>query len=719
MPKNIDKSEEGRIIQFKIHPRVFSALGSDLITSDIVAMLELVKNSYDAFAHIVRIRFVDKKGKGSIEIEDDGSGMSLDTIEKVWTTIATPHKDINRIAKKDGKERRVVGEKGLGRLSAARLGDNLEIITRSKGDKCWRIEADWGKIATFSNISDCGIKIDEVKEKVPFKKTGTLIRIFDLKEEWDERKKEELAENLSRLLSPFQKMDDFNIIISGDDKGKEYRKIELPSFLMNPKYKIHGYVGVEGNINGKYEYRSITGDKKRKKEVTRTWETIYSRIQKNHEKVIKKFKISPKGVKCGSFTFEIRAWDIGSDDTREIVEKYDLPKSNVRKAISSHKGISIYRDKFLVLPKSDTARDWLGLDLRRVSRTGSRMSTSQIVGHVSITGDQNPHIKDTSDRERLMSCREVAEFEEIIIEIVSILEQERNEDRVTREAFRPMKNLLGELSAEKLIGEVTSLVESNAKASEVLPLIKEYHESMDKVRNQIQERFVYYSRMATVGTIASMLVHEIRNRTMAIGSFLARFKEKYLDQIGSKLRKSFSFADESVDALENLADTFAPLANRSFKRGKRTSMLEDRIKVCVAYNHAEIKSKKIKVDLPETKNIVAVDPGELDTILLNLINNSIYWVSQILGRREMDIRIKKIGSGNRLQVSVNDNGPGVTEEDSEKIFLPGITRKPNGIGMGLTIASEIVNGYGGEMTIKHPGIKGGATFLFDIPGKDE
>ncbi len=80
-------------IPFRMHPRVFAALGADLITNDVVAIIELVKNSYDAFAQNVWIRFgKDKDGINYLEIVDDGSGMSADIIKNVWSVVATPYK---------------------------------------------------------------------------------------------------------------------------------------------------------------------------------------------------------------------------------------------------------------------------------------------------------------------------------------------------------------------------------------------------------------------------------------------------------------------------------------------------------------------------------------------------------------------------------------------------------------------------------------------------
>ena len=86
-----EKSKFGRI-HFRMHPRVFAALGADLVTNDVVAVIELVKNSYDAFAQNVWVRFKDYPTSGScLEIWDDGDGMTREVIEEVWCLVARVH----------------------------------------------------------------------------------------------------------------------------------------------------------------------------------------------------------------------------------------------------------------------------------------------------------------------------------------------------------------------------------------------------------------------------------------------------------------------------------------------------------------------------------------------------------------------------------------------------------------------------------------------------
>jgi C4-dicarboxylate-specific signal transduction histidine kinase len=88
---------------------------------------------------------------------------------------------------------------------------------------------------------------------------------------------------------------------------------------------------------------------------------------------------------------------------------------------------------------------------------------------------------------------------------------------------------------------------------------------------------------------------------------------------------------------------------------------------------------------------------------LNLIDNAIYWLGQLKkGERTLEIRTARTRRGDRIKVSVHDSGPGISAENSERVFWPGVTTKPGGIGMGLTVASEIVDAYDGKMALVQP-----------------
>ena len=701
-------------VPFRMHPRVFAALGANLVTDDVVAVIELIKNSYDAFAQNVWLRFIDDPIEGRLlEITDDGSGMTRQTIEEVWCLVATPYKDSNPTITKGQQVRRVVGEKGLGRLSAARLGSRLRMLTQSAHSPCCEVTVDWSAISQGEDLSQSFVKFREFPGQSPFEKSGTSLLISGLSGQWDGGRIEDLEENLARLMSPFSELDDFNIYLHGfGDGGTEEIRITSPEFLSRPKYSIKGTADDQGDVEAVYRFAPLARDGvPRTRKLTKAWEPIREEFGDN-----RRFQYSPDGARCGPFSFEIRAWDIAAADTKEISETFGYQRSLVRKAIGAHKGISIYRDGVLVLPKSENTRDWLGLDLRRVSNIGRRLSTTQLVGYVSISADDNPMISDTSDRERLASCVEVSEFEAIIKAGVGLLEIERIEDRAQGDIEKPMRDLFEELSADPLMAKVTSLAEEGAKASSVVPLVRAFSGSLASTRKTIEARFIYYSRLATVGTIAQMLVHEIRNRTIILGSALRFLRGRPALFLEKDDEEQLQAAQEAVDALEGLAGTFAPLASRSFRRGQRSSVLEDRVRGCLAMQRRDIRSKGIRTRIPDSQTVVSVDPGELDSIILNLITNAAYWMGEVpRGKRELDFVVESISGGERVRLWVNDTGPGIDDEDVEKVFWPGVTRKPGGIGMGLTVASEMVEAYGGKMLTSQPGKLGGASFAFDLP----
>ncbi|MBP9022215.1 MAG: HAMP domain-containing histidine kinase [Spirochaetes bacterium] len=131
----------------------------------------------------------------------------------------------------------------------------------------------------------------------------------------------------------------------------------------------------------------------------------------------------------------------------------------------------------------------------------------------------------------------------------------------------------------------------------------------------------------------------------------------------------------------------------------------------------DINAKKIQVNLKGLDCTVKADPAEIETIFINLISNSTYWLGKTSGNRIIEIHAKII-SNNRVKIGFHDSGPGISHEDLNKVLLPGITRKPDGIGMGLTVVSELINSYNGNVAIITPPKLGGASFVFDLPLKE-
>ena len=689
---------------FRVHARAIAALGRDLVTDDVVAVMELVKNSYDALATRVDVKIRPGQDLFSereyIEVSDDGHGMDHDTVRDAWCVIATPSRTDRPFAKAGERVRAVTGEKGLGRLAAARLGDEIRVRTRQADGPVLEFSLNWSDLFRAENIGDAGIRLSTLPDESFDRAHGTSIQITSLRSEWDGEKIDALGRDLARLVSPFGPQD-FAIRLDapGRDGTADVHDIRLPQYMSEPKYRIAGKVDAAGTIHWHYRHRPIGGAGGREE-----------------ARVEDRAGIGATEFACGPFEFEIRAWDLSVDDTRDMAEHYSETRSRIRGVIREHRGILLYRDDVLVLPKSERARDWLGLDLRRVSRIGRRLSTSQVVGYVRIGRVDNPGIVDTSDRERLVANPAYDSFRASVLRVVEILENERDADRVEERKHRSARDLFADLTVEPLLAQMQALREEGGNVEDAIAATQGFAHRLERAREDIERRFGYYNRLAVVGTIAQIVIHEIRNQTTVIGRGLKKAATAARRAGDETLGRAVDLADRSAKTLDALAERFAPLARRSYRPGRRISVLEEAIDRCCEMLGPELRSHGIVVQKSGgTGTRVRIDPAELDPVLLNLMTNSLYWMSRQSGKHRLRFRVAPGPTAGRVTVSVDDTGPGINSRDRELVFRPGWTRKPGGIGMGLVVASEMVEDRGGRMRTSVPGELGGATFAFDLP----
>ncbi len=399
--------------------RLIKTIGEELISNDIVAIIELVKNSYDANASIISINFQGRvievaegrktkrvliKQGSSIIISDDGTGMNLDTVKSAWMEPATINKKNTK--RSAGDKRRYTGEKGIGRFASAKLATSLEMITRTAEDNEIVVKFNWADFSDDKKYLDevkCSWEVRAAKE---IKKSGTTLKLAELNSDWDEEKLRELRIALSRLINPVSPITDFLMDIQ---LPKELNDISgwvtSPESLNKPDYYIKGSVDAEGKPNIKYFSKKVG-----KEEVLNIKDSDFSLREPVRKPVI------------GAFTFEFRTWN------RDVAETKSALK-NIKRDLDELGGISIYRDDFRVLPYGEKKNDWLRLDLRRVNNPTMRLSNNQIVGYVSVSLDNNPDLKDQSNREGIVESQAFTDLKEIIKNILNQVEQKRYEER--------------------------------------------------------------------------------------------------------------------------------------------------------------------------------------------------------------------------------------------------------------------------------------------------
>ena len=437
--RSAEDSPQSAAMRMRVHPRALAALGAELVTDDNVAIMELVKNSYDAGARRVRISSRNDKETGPfLEIADDGCGMSRDDISDIWGNVATPHKRKNPYLKKGSIQRRVSGEKGLGRLAAARLGQKMAMVTKKAGDKCFQVDMDWKKMEAAASFDEVVFACTPCPDDDIKGASGTAIRIFDLKSLWDGDKLAGLEAELSRFAPPFSRIDDFVIDLQAGDA--QAKTVKANVVLEKPTYRITGAVDRAGNVEADYEFVSPGSGKPRSEKLVRFWKDLIMKTAAGRKLT------NQEDFACGPFEFEIRAWELNKEDIGALSENLHLKKQQVRNAIKNYNGISVYRDGVLVLPKSDKGRDWLGLDARKVGRYTS-LSTNQVVGYVSIGAETNPDLQDTSSREKLVDGPATIQFRETVIGIVAMLEGQRNRDWRRPSRDRTFAELFREIDA--------------------------------------------------------------------------------------------------------------------------------------------------------------------------------------------------------------------------------------------------------------------------------
>ncbi|MBE6892924.1 MAG: sensor histidine kinase [Ruminococcaceae bacterium] len=695
-------------ISIKFHPRAFSAFGSDLVTNDCVAIAELVKNGYDAFAQNVCVSV----NYDNIEIKDDGIGMTRDTIKNAWAVIATPYKERQPIVERNGKIRRVSGNKGLGRFSAARLGRYLEIITKNEKDQYITAEIDWEKFTESESISDCKILMKVSDECSEISETGTIIRIHGLYEKWDDKKISELENSLSRLISPFESISDFNIILNYEKYAAPVQ-ITSHDFIKHPTYSIIGNVDKFGSVSWEYKYAPKIQTVTQKKGCI-NWPEAKRGFDSTHL-----FNKLPEEVySAGEFSFEIRAWDLDTDSIAEVSDTFKIGRRDIRNSISQYKGLSVYRDNVLVLPKSDATKDWLGVDIRRISQIGKRLSTSQIIGMVNISSELNPEIKDTTDREKLVDTTEYKQFCRIVETVIVTFEDLRYIDRSPssdkHSEKKGLSDLISPLSTEKLVLKLEDAVNEGQNAVQLLDTVRDYASESEKALNELNNRLTYYAQTASLGSVAVVILHEILTGMTVIKRFLNRFKIKFPEAD----EKTLEYLEDSENwhlRLVDVANSFAPLYRKTLKNEHNNCNLLDETKKSIRLISSKKESKDIIFDCNIEEDItVGIHSGELQTILVNLFDNAVFWI-QYSKNTEKRILIGSKIIDDKVILTVSDTGTGIRKEEADKIFQPGITAKPHGIGMGLVIVTELLNNHNCKTGTTVPGELGGATFVIELP----
>lgn len=700
--------------------RLIMSIGRDLIKDSSAALVELVKNSYDADATEVNIKYIRENDKLTILVKDNGHGMSPDIVINTWMAPATGYK-LNKMKSPNG--RIYQGRKGIGRYAVSLLGNKLKLITVNNGMKTTAL-FDWNEFENALKLSDVPVEIEVEKTE---EENFTELIIINEELTFTDSSRESISENDAlKIEKEFSKMlyeqKGFNIYVSYDNFFRESH--------LNRRHQIKQYASdlafhyrLKGNVyeNYDYEFHYINSYSNTEKE-----------FKGNFKEKLINFETLPS---CGEIAFDYKVYDKDSEGIEVITDFLNgrgnvKPLSNreTKKLLVDNSGISIYRNGFRIRPYGDKGFDWLNLDSKRVQNPSMDIGFDQINGRIEITSEEISGLKEKSARDGLYENENYFVLQKIADLVLDILEKERflyrkkkpvqSKQKVVDKLFdfsttssnieKQIKNTFDkiEISPEKSKEYFQALQEIVGK--EIESLEKEKHDSFEEIKQEV----AIYQKHATLGNVINVVLHEGRKPltwfSHTIPKIIRRFKKQSFDN--SQTSQIFSDSIEELEKLKNEADRLSRLFRRldplSSTRRKKAKLIDIKNEIQsvidIFSEYAKQQHVSIFLSCPEGIKLTFVEE-DLYMALTNILENSIFWVGFSKSKnKQISVLASKSEEG--IIIDILDNGPGVAEEDilNGIIFIPGYSAKKNvsdqnGTGLGLAIAGEALSRNSGTL----------------------
>jgi signal transduction histidine kinase len=222
-------------------------------------------------------------------------------------------------------------------------------------------------------------------------------------------------------------------------------------------------------------------------------------------------------------------------------------------------------------------------------------------------------------------------------------------------------------------------------------LTKQNEDLVSEVEKKTNE-LVKSERLATIGTMASRIAHDLKNPLTIMHTYAEMLTPEILAKLDSKDKEKWLRMQNSIFDMDRIIEDVLDFARTTEIKKKSSSILSI---LKLAMNHVKY-SYGVTVNLPEENVKIKCDARKIEGVLSNLINNAVHAVD---GHGEVDISISS--DSDFLTIKVSDSGPGIPENNLEKIFEPMYTTKSTGTGLGLLICKSIVEQHGGSISVSN------------------
>ena len=199
-------------------------------------------------------------------------------------------------------------------------------------------------------------------------------------------------------------------------------------------------------------------------------------------------------------------------------------------------------------------------------------------------------------------------------------------------------------------------------------------------------------RLATIGTMASRIAHDLKNPLTIIQTYAEMLSPEILSKLESSDKEKWFRLQNSVFDMKRIIEDVLDFARTTEIKKKKSSFIAI---LRLAMNHVK-SGYDVQINLPENDISLKCDARKIEGVLSNLINNA---VQAIDGHGEVDVEISS--DSENLTILIKDSGPGIAEKDLERVFEPMFTTKKTGTGLGLVICKSIVEQHGGTISVKN------------------
>jgi signal transduction histidine kinase len=680
---------------FRFAPDILRRLGEELNPSLEHGVIELVKNSRDADARTCKVKLsrVTAPG-GTIHVTDDGDGMTADELVEGFLLLGRSPK-VGRGRTRRGRV--LAGSKGLGRLAALRAGSGAEIRTRprTEPDLEHRIDLTWSEFDDVAAVEDVDIEI-ETSRRAPGEPNGTDIHIRGLTARLGRREIKRLARSLLLLADPFDDdPSDFRTRLT----AREFEDLEA---LVRKKYFDSAEYRLEARVDHGGRATAAVMD----------WRgaTLY---QAEHSEL--RLRTGKEPYRCPPARFELWAFILNA----QTFQTRNASLGEVKDWLAEFGGVMLYVNGIRVPPYGDPGNDWLSLDLRRVRSPEERPSTNTAIGRIRVDEDAGAFTEKT-DRSGVIENAAFADLRQMAVDALEWMARERLR---TREGQRQQRRAgaapAGRELRTKLEKELTRLAEENPSATDAKSLFDEYASTQERAHRAMREEVQLYRTLGTAGIAAATFAHEYAGGPLKVirrsVAALRRRLQAVLNPVPENIAEPIGLVESSTTTLGTFTDGTLSLVDRDKRRVGRTELHKVITQVADTY-HPFITDREAElyVEFCDANPYLRSSAAAIESIVVNLLTNALNAVSTST-EPVRHIRLTTDVSDDLLVLAVSDNGPGVQHFSTDEIWLPGVTSRPGGSGLGLTIVKDTVIDLGGTVRAVASGRLGGADFEIELP----